>query len=128
MSSDDVPIRLLPNTVVALLPPVNEWQLLDIQQHQRQYSLAAKTGQVHQCPLISFGNCARSCSFFRVKMSLPERTFAARRTVIGMSQGETKSSAVISGDGMLKWKRIGSEVANLVYERLEAPGCLIRRM
>ncbi|HQZ65350.1 MAG TPA: hypothetical protein PLY87_09755 [Planctomycetaceae bacterium] len=46
----------------------------------------------------------------------------------GMQRGETKSSAVISGDGMLKWKRIGSEVANLVYERLEAPGCLIRRM
>jgi len=42
---------------------------------------------------------------------LPERTFAARRTVSGTSQGATESGAVISGDMILKRKRIWSQVA-----------------
>jgi len=42
---------------------------------------------------------------------LPERTFAARRTVSGMLRGETKSGVVIAGDMILKWKRIWSQVA-----------------
>jgi len=36
---------------------------------------------------------------------------AARRSVSGMSQGETKSVAVISGDLILKWKHVWSQVA-----------------
>ena len=44
---------------------------------------------------------------------LPERIFqiAARRTVSGTSQGETKSDAVISGDMILVSKHVWSQVA-----------------
>jgi len=55
------------------------------------------------CRTMRFGDFCRSF--------LPERTFAARRSVSGIQQGETKSGAVISGDMILKWKRIWSQVA-----------------
>ena len=42
---------------------------------------------------------------------LPERTFAARRTVSGTSQRETKSGAVISIDVIFVLKHVWSQVA-----------------
>jgi len=55
------------------------------------------------CRRLRFGDFCRSF--------LPERIFAARRSESGMLRGETKSGAVISGDMILKWKRIWSQVA-----------------
>ena|GEM_PF-1389988 len=55
------------------------------------------------CRRLRFGDFGR---FF-----LPERTFAARRTVSGRLRGETKSGAVISDDMISKWKLIWSQVA-----------------
>ena len=42
---------------------------------------------------------------------LPERTFAARRTVSGTAQRKTKSGAVIAGDMILPSKHVRSQVA-----------------
>jgi len=57
------------------------------------------------CGRLRFGDFCRSI--------LPERIFqfAARRSRSGMQRGKTKSGAVISGDMILKWKRIWSQVA-----------------
>ena len=55
------------------------------------------------CRTMRFGDFCRSF--------LPERTFAARRTVSGMPQGETKSGAVISADVILVSKHVWSQVA-----------------
>jgi len=53
-----------------------------------------KTIAEHRNPAIS----CRSC--------LPGWTFAGRRSVSGMSHGQSKSGGVISSDTILKWKRI----------------------
>ena len=55
------------------------------------------------CRTVRFGDFCRSF--------LPERTFAARRSVSGIQQGEIKIGAVIPGDMILKRKRIWSQVA-----------------
>jgi len=55
------------------------------------------------CRRLRFGDFCRSF--------LPERTFAARRSVSGMQRDETKSGAVISDDMILKWELIWSQVA-----------------
>jgi len=67
------------------------------------------------------GGCvsAISCRSF-----LPERIFqiAARRTVSGTSQGETKSSAVISGDMILASKHVWSQVAAMLRSPFRQKG------
>ena len=54
---------------------------------------------------------------------LPERIFqiAARRTVSGTAQGETKSDAVISGDMILVSKHVWSQVAATLRSPLSFP-------
>ena len=64
---------------------------------------------------MAFGksNLTLMCFCDFCKSFLPERIFqiAARRTVSGTSQGETKSGAVTSGDMILVAKRVRSLVA-----------------
>jgi len=56
-------------------------------------------------------NCGRPRFGDFCRSFLPERTFAARRSESGMQRGKTKRRAVISGNMILGWKLIWSQVA-----------------